>query len=114
MSDPSDRRQFKRLNAPVLCRPLGVNASAQQQEKRSVQDISLGGVCVFTDDAHKQGEHLELELFLPTGETVTLDTVVVWVDPLPKGSPAKFEIGLRYEDVAADDLARLTAVLKDK
>ncbi len=114
MSDPSDRRQFKRLNAPVLCRPLGVNASQETVEKRSVQDISLGGVCVYTDQKHKQGEHLELELFLPTGDTITLDTVVVWVDPLPKGSPAKFEVGLRYEDVAEADLARLTAVLKDK
>lgn len=113
MSDPADRRQFKRLNAPVLCRPLGVNA-AQQAEKRSVQDISLGGVCVYTDQKHKPGEHLELELFLPTGETVTLDTIVVWVDPLAKGAPAKFEVGLRYEDVAEADLARLSAVLKDK
>lgn len=85
-----------------------------EEGKRAVQDISLGGVCVFTDDTHQIGEHLELELFLPSGETVTLDTQICWIDKLGPSDPAKFEIGLQYLDVAAEDLARIEAVLKDK
>ena len=108
----SERRKFKRLNAPVLCRPLGATL-VDADGKRKVQDISLGGVCVYTDDVHQVGEHLELELFLPTGGTVTLDTLIVWVDPLGPSDPAKFEIGLQYLDLAASDLARIEAVLKD-
>ena len=108
----SERRRFKRLNAPVLCRPLGATL-IDEEGKRKVQDISLGGVCVYTDDKHQVGEHLELELFLPTGDTVTLDTVIVWIDPLAATEPAKFEIGLQYVDIAASDLARIEAVLKD-
>ena len=108
----SERRKFKRLNAPVLCRPLGATL-IDEEGKRKVQDISLGGVCVYTDDKHRVGEHLELELFLPTGDTVTLDTVIVWIDPLAATEPAKFEIGLQYVDIAASDLARIEAVLKD-
>lgn len=108
---PVERRKFKRLHAPVLCRPLGA-ALVDDQGKRAVQDISLGGVCVYTDDKHKIGEHLELELFLPTGETVTLDTQICWIDALGPNEPAKYEIGLQYLDVAAGDLAKLEAVLK--
>ena len=107
-----ERRKFKRLNAPVLCRPLGASLVGQDG-KQKVQDISLGGVCVYTDDRHQVGEHLELELFLPTGETIILDTLIAWVDPLPATGPAKFEIGLQYLDLAATDLARIEALLKD-
>ena len=108
----SERRKFKRLNAPVLCRPLGATL-VDEEGKRKVQDISLGGLCVYTDDRHKVGEHLELELFLPSGDTVTLDTLIVWIDALAPSEPAKFEIGLQYVDIAAGDLARIEALLKD-
>jgi Tfp pilus assembly protein PilZ len=111
MSTP-ERRRFKRLNAPVLCRPLG-GALVDEEGMRKVQDISLGGVCVYTDDPHKIGEHLELELFLPNGETVTLDTQICWIDKLPKGGPARFEVGLQYVDVAASDLKRIESLLKE-
>ena len=110
MNQP-ERRRFKRLHAPVLCRPLGATL-VDDEGKRKVQDISLGGLCVYTDDNHKIGEHLELELFLPSGETVTLDTQICWIDKLEASAPAKFEIGLQYTDVAAEDLAKLEAVLK--
>ena len=108
-----ERRKFKRLNAPVLCRPLSATR-VDPDEKRRVQDISLGGVSVYTDDKHKVGEHLELELFLPGGQTLTLDTLIVWVDKLAATEPARFEIGLQYVDIAAADLARIETVLKEK
>ncbi len=108
-----ERRRFKRLHAPVLCRPLGASL-VDEEGKRKVQDISLGGLCVYTDDNHKIGEHLELELFLPTGETVTLDTQICWIDKLGAGDPAKFEIGLQYVDIAAADLARIETLLREK
>src|SRR4051812_37550911 len=107
-----ERRRFKRLHAPVLCRPLGATL-VDDGDKRKVQDISLGGVCVYTDDKHQVGEHLELELFLPSGETLVLDTLIVWIDPLDAKAPAKFEIGLQYVDIAEADRARIEAVLRD-
>src|SRR3954471_20831037 len=102
---PSERRKFKRLNAPVYCRPLGRAVNAATEAPRvPVRDISLGGICVYTDDRRQLGERLELELWLPTGETLTLDTTVVWVDSLDAASPARFEVGLQFTDVAASDL----------
>ncbi len=114
MADQPERRRFKRLNAPVYCRPLGRPiGGATENEKLKAQDISLGGVRVYTDDKHKPGDRLELELWLPDGESITLDTAVVWVDALEKSEPARFEVGLKFVDVAQNDLARLEAVLKD-
>jgi Tfp pilus assembly protein PilZ len=110
MSTP-ERRKFKRLHAPVLCRPLGATLVGKGEQE--VQDISMGGVRVFTDDTHKVGDHLELELFLPEGEAVTLDTQIMWIDTLAAGAPAKFEIGLRFIDVSATDAQRLEAVLRE-
>ncbi len=107
----AERRKFKRLHAPVLCRPLG--AALVSKDEREVQDISMGGVRVFTDDQHKIGDHLELELFLPEGEAMTLDTQVMWVDTLPAGGHSKFELGLRFVEVSAADAARLEAVLRE-
>jgi Tfp pilus assembly protein PilZ len=108
----TERRRFKRLHAPVLCRPLGAALVAQGGE-REVQDISMGGVRVFTDDQHKLGEHLELELFLPEGEALTLDTLIVWIDPLEPNAPAKFELGLQFVELSAEDAKRLEAVLRE-
>src|SRR5688572_20051828 len=110
----AERRKYKRLNAPVFCRPLGRSMSASQEHKPlSVQDISAGGVRVYTDDRHTEGDRLELELWLPDGEGITLDTVVVWIEALPQAEPARFEVGLRFVDVAEKDLERLQAVLKE-
>jgi hypothetical protein len=114
MADVQERRQYKRLHAPVFCRPLGRAMSASQEvEPFDVKDISLGGVRVFTDDRHSEGDHLELELWLPDGDGITLDTVVVWVEKLAADAPARFEVGLRFLDVAKKDLERLESVLKD-
>jgi hypothetical protein len=110
----AERRKYKRLNAPVFCRPLGRHTSAsKEREALDVQDISMGGVRVYSDDRHAVGERLELELWLPDGEGITLDTTVVWVENLPGAEPARFEIGLKFVDVAAADLERLSGVLKE-
>jgi len=109
-----ERRKYKRLNAPVYCRPLGRAISASQEVPRlEVGDVSLGGIRVYTDDRHAVGDRLELELWLPDGEGITLDTTVVWVDTLPSADPARYEVGLKFQDVAANDLQRLEAVLKE-
>ena len=110
----SERRRFKRLNAPVFCKPLGRSLTKSGNDKQQVEDISMGGVRVFTDDKHVIGDRLELELFMPDGSTVSLESQVVWIEPIPgRDAPARFEIGLKYVDVADADRAALEAVLKE-
>ncbi len=109
MSSPGDRRQYLRLQAPVFCRPKG----RPLFRRRRATDISLGGVRVYADEAPAAGDRLDLELFLPD-ETALLCTVeVVWVEPLPEGSPARFDVGARFVKLSDADRSRLATVLKE-
>jgi hypothetical protein len=66
---------------------------------------------VFSDDTHSPGTRLELELLLSDGKTLVFDAEVVWVDTLPEGSPAKFDVGLRYLAPQEGEVSRLAEVL---
>ena len=105
-----DRRRFRRIRAPIFIRPVG---PLIQRLSSQVGDISLGGLRAFSDDKRKPGERLELELFLPDGGSTTVVAEVVWVQNLPEGSPARFDVGLRYVEVAPHDLQRIAQILGD-
>jgi hypothetical protein len=102
-----DRRRYRRIQAPVFCRPRGLPGQAT----REVRDISRGGMRVFSDDAHTLGTRLELELLLADGQTLVFDAEVVWLDKLPEGSPALYDVGLRYIAPQEGEISRLSEVL---
>jgi hypothetical protein len=104
-----ERRKFKRINAPVFCRPVGKPLFG----RRRALDVSLGGMRLYADEAPAIGDRLGLELFLPNGQGVTCKVEVVWIDELPIGEPAKFDIGVRFVEIDAFVLEQLSAVLKD-
>lgn len=110
MADPSqaDRRRYRRARAPILVRPVGPLA---RRDPRLVNDISLGGLRAYTDDFHRAGERLELELLLPDGGSATCLAEVVWIDCLPEGSPALYDVGLRFVDASDGDLERIARLL---
>ena len=111
-SGEHERRQFKRVRAPVYCRPAGVGLRFLAG-KTKPQDISLGGMRIYADEPVKKGIKRVLELFLPDQTSVTCKVEVVWIDELPPGSPAKHDVGLKFIDVRDSDRARLSAVLDD-
>lgn len=90
-----DRRRFPRLNVPVFYRPARLLGPRQL-----AQDVSRGGIRVYTDDALELGTRLELELFLPEGDSLTVDVRVAWIRELV-GQDARFEAGLEF--LAVDD-----------
>ncbi len=98
MTEPRDhdeRRTFNRVQAQVTVRPVSLLAHAVP---RRVNDVSLGGLRCFSDDVHRPGERLELELHFPDGRVATVLAEVVWAEPLPAGSPARFDVGMHYLD----------------
>jgi hypothetical protein len=103
-----DRRKFPRINAPVFCRPVG----KQLFGRRGIADVSLGGMRLYADEAPAPSDRFELELFLPDQTELTCHVEVVWVDKLPPGSPAGFDVGVKFVEIAEADRARLSAVLK--
>ena len=104
----SDRRRYPRVQADVICRLAGADLL---HHHRNSHNISLGGMRVFSDEEFAKGRKLDLDVLLPDGSALRCWAVVVWSTRLPDGSPAKFDIGLRFTDMAADDIQRLASVL---
>ncbi len=105
---PSERRRYRRVQAPILCRPI---AQPWLPFMANVQDVSLGGLRTLTDDFHRVGDRLELELQMPGGEQLTLEVEVVWADELAPGSEAKFEVGLRFTKLSPEWWSKLQPLL---
>lgn len=108
--DARDRRQYSRVHAPVYCRPAGLGSWLRSLRKP--KDISLGGLRVYADEPIRIGERLELELFLPSNESVTCTVEVMWVESIPGGDPAPYDVGVRYVFIRSEDVDKLSDVLQ--
>ena len=104
----SDRRRYPRVHADVFCRPAGL---ALLHERRNTHDVSLGGMRVYADEDFKVGSRLELDVLLPGESCVRCWAEVVWRVELSDGGPARFDVGLKFSDMAPADRRRLAAVL---
>jgi PilZ domain len=103
----ADRRQFPRIKAPVFCRPAGLRFGNAGE----TLDISLGGARVYSDDETAPRTPLELELIFADNSSVVCRAEVVWIERLPSGAPARFDVGLRFTELAGDAAAQLARVL---
>src|SRR5215831_13925885 len=63
-----ERRKFRRIQAPVFCRPAGLKMFSRQEE---TIDVSRGGVRVYSDVEMKVGDRLTLELFVEASQEVS-------------------------------------------
>ncbi len=104
----SDRRRYPRVQADVMCRPAG---NPLFHHKRKSQDISLGGIRVFTDEDFPVGSRLDLDVLIADEPPVRCWATVVWRSELGAGSPARFDVGLMFSDMASSDIQRLAGVL---
>ncbi len=59
----------------------------------------------------KVGELLKMEFFVPDEAPVTYTAEVVWIEPLPAGAPARFDVGLKFIQLEPATLRLLAKVL---
>jgi hypothetical protein len=104
----ADRRRYPRVQADLICRPAGL---ALFHHARHTKDVSLGGCRVFTDEELAVGTRLDLDVLLSEGSSVRCWAEVVWRVRLENGAPARFDVGLKFLDLAPDDIQRLATVL---
>jgi c-di-GMP-binding flagellar brake protein YcgR len=104
----SDRRRYPRVQANVLCRPAGLQLFHHQ---RHTHDISLGGARILSDEEFAVGTKLDLDVLLPDGSIVRCWAEVVWRTALGPEAPARYDLGLRFTDMADSDVQRLATVL---
>lgn len=104
----TDRRRYRRVQAPLFVRPASALARAPA---RQLTNVSLGGLRAFTDETYKMKQRLEIELFLPDQTSVTLVAEVAWLQELPAGSPARYDVGMSFVEVEDADLEKIARVL---
>ncbi|HEV2034859.1 MAG TPA: PilZ domain-containing protein [Candidatus Dormibacteraeota bacterium] len=104
----SDRRRYPRVNANILCRPAGLRLT---HHKRNARDVSLGGMRGFSDERFEVASQLDLDVFLADGSTIRCWAHVVWLVELEPGVAARFDVGLKFTDMAEPDVQRLASVL---
>ncbi len=107
--DPGERRQFRRIEAPVYWRPAGLKILAKHEESI---DVSRGGVRVYSDEELGVGQRLTMELFLRDQPSVTFDAEVAWIERLDDGAPGKFDVGLKFLHLSSENEALLSKVLE--
>lgn len=103
-----ERRRFPRVKVPIYYRPARLFGP-----RRPAQDLSLGGIRIFTDDALAVGRRLEIELFLPDGGSITVDVRVAWVRKLEQGAFAEYEAGLEFLGVEPEQEKLLERCVMD-
>jgi hypothetical protein len=99
--DGANRRKYRRIPAPIHCRPAGEEFFAQRLEP---VDISFGGLRTYSDEEYRVGSFLRLDIFFSGVAPVTLSTEVMWIKPLGKRAPARFDLGLAFVDLKPDAL----------
>lgn len=104
----SDRRRYPRIQAEIICRPAG---NPLFHHMRNTQDISLGGMRVYSDEDFLVGSRLDLDVLVPGQQPVRCWAIVVWRSALAAGAPARFDVGLKFTDMAPSDVQRLAGVL---
>jgi hypothetical protein len=102
------RPPYRRVQAPSVHRPTSWFSQGLPRESR---EPALGGIRSYSDEVVKAGRLLEMDVFLANGAPVTALVEVEWCDPLPPGAPARFDVGMRWVQVARSDLERLGPVL---
>jgi hypothetical protein len=103
--------KYRRIQAQVYCRPAGLKILSKHEE---TVDVSRGGVRVYSDEKLAIGARLTMELFLKGSDEVVFQAEVVWIERLPVGAAAKFDVGLKFVALDAKAEALLAQVLGDE
>ncbi|UCC39558.1 MAG: PilZ domain-containing protein [Candidatus Aminicenantes bacterium] len=103
------RRRYPRVRAPVLYRPIKILGP-----RRRIYDISPGGVRIYSDEQLREDDQLEIELFLPNGQTIIATARVVWIRKLSPDEDARFDVGLEFISLPSNATQELKYVLEQE
>ncbi len=67
---------------------------------------------VYSDDQMAIGTQLEIELLLDGQTGVRCWARIAWIESLPPGAGAPYDIGLEFTDMTNEDRRLLTAALE--
>lgn len=111
-SNPSNKSSIDRRRYPRVMAPVFYRSPRLVSDKRKVTNISPVGVRVYSDKPLQIGEQLEMEFFLPNGNSIESVVRVVWITELPAGSEAMYEVGLKFTYLSPSSTDELNSILE--
>jgi len=99
-----DRRKYPRVNAPIY-----FTYSSVLSRLVTPEDVSAGGVRMYSDEKIEVGRHLDLTITLPRGRIIECRGEVVWIKELPADSEASYDIGIAFYDISRKDRTALAS-----
>lgn len=102
------RRLFPRLKLPVYFRPA--HPFGQKQE---ILDIGLGGMRVYGNRPLRIGKEMDIKLILPNEKILDARARIAWVNTLPPGSKALYDIGYEFIKLSPETHKALKSALED-
>ncbi len=104
----TEKRGFRRVKTPVLYRNIKSSTSRQQ-----VNNLSLQGVRIYSDEHLDVGQTLELEFYFPNGMTLEVIARVVWIKKQMPGSRGLYDVGMEFINLSEAAQKELSAVLEE-
>jgi len=107
-AEGSERRKYPRVahRIPVKC-------GAPEELQAILENISLGGIALKTENAVKAGEDVEIEIPRPqSDEPLVLPGQIIYCNPIAKPSSAPFRVGIKFKALTPDQLQEVRTVLE--
>ena len=102
-----ERRQFSRIHSQFI---VNYRVTGERGEGTSsvTRNISRGGICFLTESWIAPETVLQIEIRIPQRQpSIRFTAEVVWSGALllerPEQSPQRFQTGVRFVDITADD-----------
>lgn len=102
-----ERRRYLRICVPVKCR-----SSKKEESPLPAQNLSFGGVRIYSNKYLETGKQIDVDLLLPNDQRITATARVAWIKVLPAGSDAVFDVALEFVDLSPDATDKLQALLE--
>jgi len=67
-------------------------------------------VRIYSDEPLKEGKGVQIELDLPSGKSAKATARVVWIEVLPPGSEARFDVGLEFLVISNEAIDELQSI----
>lgn len=100
------RRLFPRFKVETYFRP-----SHPFGQKQQILNIGLGGMRVYSNKPLRLGKEMDIKLFLPNGKILDVRVRIAWVNTLPPGSEALYDIGYEFIDLSPETHQEIKSML---
>lgn len=103
-----ERRRHPRFNIDLPIEYSLIESPISRPGRAS--NVSEGGLLVYFPEKIEIGQRLQLKLFFPSGSalnSIELQAEVVWIDIYLEKGWGDYRSGLRFIDIAPDDLTKL-------